>query len=113
MDSIERFQSGTWEEFYICKLIKPSSGVGLALNSRGNILIIGGGREKGTHSNEIYEFDHKNGEIFLTDKVINEADSFSSGSFFNQSGKLYIMGNLIGCHVFDEKSETWDLRRYK
>ena len=110
MDSIERFTDNSWEELLNIRLHRPCSNVGLAINSEKNILIIGGTREKGAHSKEVYEFNCRSGDIILSEKSLDEADTFSSQSLNDNNGKIYILGNQFGSHIYDEREKKWELQ---
>ncbi|OMJ84695.1 hypothetical protein SteCoe_14153 [Stentor coeruleus] len=113
MNSIEIFVNGSWE-FYGNYLDSPCSGVGLIVNKQGLILIVGGSREKGTHSNEIFVYDPNSmNKPVKSEQTLQEADIFSSQSSMILNGKLALMGSLIGCHLYEDAIGRWDVKWYK
>jgi serine/threonine protein kinase len=112
MDSIERYENDQWEELFI-RLEKPSCNVGLINTSDKELLVVGGGREKGTHSNEIYLINFETGTISLTEKTLSESDIFTSNSIYSIDNKFHILGSFLGCFIFDKRLDQWELNRYK
>ena len=111
--SIEKFQENCWVVINTV-LEKPTAGIGGFVNGFGNIFIFGGTREKGTYTSDFYEFNTESEQISSCERLnLLEADYFSSISIFHFCVKVYIMGTLIGCHIFDEKCNEWVLNRYK
>jgi serine/threonine protein kinase len=109
--SIEQFRNERWEILNV-KLEKPSSGLGLAVKTDGNILILGGNREKGIVTNETFCFDIKNSVITKERERLSEPDFFASQCTVSHGESIYFLGALIGVHVFDEVSGVWYLKPY-
>lgn len=113
MDGIEKYEGNLWKCIAV-KLPYPMSGVGAVFNENGVLIIVGGTREKGVVGNEAFEINVEKLEITHNPRLnIIENDFFGSQSAMAVDTKLYLMGSLAGCHMFDGNLHQWEVIKYK
>lgn len=111
LGSIELYKEERWNHVPV-ELPEKCAGVGLLLNSKGNILLLGGSRGKGAYSNKILEYTISTGQIQELPAVLSESDFFSSLSYYKVNNYFNIMGMFIGCHEIEENTLQCELKRY-
>jgi serine/threonine protein kinase len=113
LNTIEKFTDGAWVALSIplpCKM----AGVGLvpAYTEDNSILLIGGSRERGTFSKNVYSFDLVTGQ-YETLLDLPEGDAFWSQSVHEDDSQILIMGTMIGVFSYDKINNCWELpQRY-
>ena len=113
MNSIEKFDENKWKELEV-KLPKPANSIGLFAINHETIILIGGSREKGAHTNEAFEFNLNSYEITTKPELnLTEPDYFASQSAIRIDNKLYFMGSLTGYHTFEENTQHKEIISYK
>ena len=113
MDSIEIFEGMSWRNLSV-KLPSHMSGVGAFVRDGEKIIIFGGTRDKGILSNEVYEFELNSLQIEKNNHIsLNANDYFGSQIAMEYSSKVFCMGSLAGCHIFDLRASEWQLENFK
>jgi len=110
ISSIEKFHQGTWQVLAY-KLPAPMAGVGLWELEPGKVLMLGGSRERSAFSEEVFVWDLESQEFSQT-TPLQEGDAFWSHSATEETGKVYLMGSLLGVAVLDRERDSWELKRY-
>ena len=113
MDSIEIFGGGSWRNLPV-KLPSPMSGVGGFVRDGEMIIIIGGTRDKGALSNDVFEFKLDSLVVEQnTGLSLKENDYFGSQISMEHNSKVFCMGSLVGCHIFDIGANQWEVEKFK
>ena len=108
LSSIEKYQDNVWHllSFQLpCKM----AGVGLIPYEDDKILLLGGSRERGTFSPDVFAFSFEDGreEDF---NHLPEGDAFWSQAFYQTDESIIVMGTMIGIYVYTKQTSNWELR---
>lgn len=108
LSSIERYQDNAWQilSFQLpCKM----AGVGLVQYGEDKILLLGGSRERGTFSPEVFAFSLEDGseETFSN---LPEGDAFWTQAVYQTDESIIVMGTMIGIYVYTKETNNWELR---
>jgi hypothetical protein len=85
------------------------AGVGLVQYGEDKILLLGGSRERGTFSPEVFAFSLEDGreEPFSN---LPEGDAFWTQAVYQTDESIIVMGTMIGIYVYTKETNNWELR---